>query len=325
MSTEDLAVILHLLQAPVGVPATITTLTEWKPTWQAVVSRWERPVDRALAGGLAADRPAWAFAAGYQAAIQCLAPSCPTERIAAICITEKDGPHPARIKSRLTPSADRTGWRLDGEKAFVSGAGEAEILLVAVSTGTSPDGRNRLRMVSVPADSKGVTVMSLPTLAIVPEIPHARVRFQGVALDDAALLPGDGYTEAVKPFRTLEDLHVTGAFLAWIFGVGRRAGWPAEALEALLALIVTVRSLSLASPHEPQNHLALGGLLAQVRAWLETNAPLWQTAGEQVREWWHRDRPVLGIAEAVRQQRLAKARTYFEDQCVQVLQNSSGR
>lgn len=311
MSTDELAVIRHLLRASVGVPATITELAEWKPVWQTIVSRWERPVDRALAGGLAADRPAWAFAAGYQAAIQCLAPSCPRERIAAICITEKDGSHPARLKCRLTPSADGSGWRLDGDKAFVSGAGEAEILLVAASIGTSPDGRNRLRMVSVPADSKGVTVMPLPPLAIVPEIPHGQVRFQGAALDDAALLPGDGYTEAVKPFRTLEDLHVTGAFLAWIFGVGRRAGWPAEALETLLALMVTVRSLALASPHEPQVHLALGGFLAQVGAWLETNEPLWQTAGEQVRAWWYRDRPILGIAEAVRQRRLAKARAHL--------------
>ncbi len=312
MSMDDLSVVRHLLQAPVGVPATITALTEWKPIWQAIVSRWDHPVDRALAGGLAADRPAWAFAAGYQAAIQCLAPFCPKDRIAAICITEKGGPHPARIKCRLTASADGSGWRLDGDKAFVSGAGEAEILLVAASTGSSSEGRNLLRMVSVPADSKGVSVMPLPPLAMVPEIPHGQVRFQAVAIDDAALLPGDGYTEAVKPFRTLEDLHVTGAFLAWIFGVGRRAGWPAEALETLLALIVTVRSLSLASPHEPQNHLALGGLLAQMRIWLEANEPLWQTAGEQVREWWHRDRPILDVAETARQHRLAKARAHLD-------------
>ncbi|MEE4264784.1 MAG: acyl-CoA dehydrogenase family protein [Desulfobacteraceae bacterium] len=303
----------YLLQAPVA-PTRITVFSEWTEAWKSLVPLWKSPIDRALAGGFAADRPAWAFAAGYQAALQRLRPAADPTRIAAICITEKGGQHPARIQCRLTPSADGPGWRLDGDKAFVSGAGEAEILLVAASIGFSPDGRNCLRMVSVPADSKGVTVMPLPPLGMVPEIPHGQVRFQGVTLDDAALLPGDGYSKAVKPFRTLEDLHVTGAFLAWIFGVGRRAGWPAEALETLLALMVTVRSLSLASPHEPQVHLALGGLLAQVRAWLETNAPLWQTVEEPVKAWWYRDRPILGIAEAVRQQRLAKARTYFEDQ-----------
>lgn len=310
MTAADLAVIDYLLQAPVA-PTRITVFPEWTGAWKSLVPCWEFPIDRALAGGFAADRPTWAFAAGYQAAIQCLAPSCPKEWIAAICITEKDGPHPARIKCRLTPSADGSGWRLDGDKTFVSGAGEAEILLVAASIGFSPDGRNCLRMASVPADSKGVTVMPLPPLGMVPEMPHGQVRFEAVSLAQDALWPGDGYAGAIKPFRTLEDLHVTGAFLGWLFAVGRRFGWPASTKETMVSLMVAVRSLALARPLDPHVHIALGGLLAQVHALLEEITPLWQWADARVHEWWLRDRKVLDIGDTLRQRRLDAARSHY--------------
>lgn len=312
MIVADLAVIEYLLQAPVTPPARIAVFSEWKQAWKDMVSLWATPVDRALAGGLAADRPAWAFAAGYQAAIQRLMPAMDDTRLAAICITEKSGSHPARIQCRLTP--DRgvgSRWCLDGTKEFVSGADGAEILLVAASTGTTTNGRNALRMVAVPADSDGVTITARPSLGIVPEMPHGKVRFEAVSLPDEALWPGDGYRGAIKPFRTIEDLHVTGAFLAWIFAAGRRSGWPAGVLETMLSLMVTVRGLALAPPLEPHVHLALGGLLGQVRDLLEKIDPLWTGVDARVREWWRRDRTILDIAATARQRRLDRARSHY--------------
>ena len=80
--------------------------------------------------------------------------------IAAICITEKSWPHPARIQCRLTSDHNGGGrWWLDGTKAFVSGADWADILLVAATNGKTTDGHNALRMVTVPADSDGVTLI----------------------------------------------------------------------------------------------------------------------------------------------------------------------
>lgn len=312
MIAADLAVLEYLLQAPVEPPVRLEVFPEWKRAWKNLVSQWEIPVDRALAGGFAADRPAWAFAAGYQAAIQHLMPAMDDTRIAAICITEKGGLHPARIQCRLTPDhsvGDR--WRLDGTKEFVSGAEGAEILLVAASTGTTPNGRNTLRMVTVPTDSDGVTVSALPSLGIVPEMPHGKVRFEAVSLPGEALWPGDGYTGAIKPFRTMEDLHVTGAILGWIFAAGRRSAWPAAVLETMLSLMVTLRGLALAAPLEPHVHLALGGLLGQVRDLLEKIDPLWPGVEARAREWWRRDRKVLDIAGTARQRRLDAARSHY--------------
>ena len=312
MIAADLSVIEYLLQAPIEPPVRIAFFPEWKRAWKNLVSLWETPLDRALAGGFAADRPAWAFAAGYQAAIQHLMPAMDATRIAAICITEKGGPHPARIYCRLTPDRNDVGrWCLDGTKEFVSGADGAEILLVAATTGTTPNGRNTLRMVTFPADSDGVTVSALPSLGIVPEMPHGKVHFETVSLPDEALWPGDGYTGAIKPFRTMEDLHVTGAILAWIFATGRRSGWPASVLETMLSLMVTLRSLALASPLEPHVHLSLGGLLRQVRDLLEKIDPLWPGVDARAREWWRRDRKVLDIAETARRRRLDAARLHY--------------
>jgi hypothetical protein len=90
VTAADLAVIDHLLQALVA-PTRITVFPEWTGAWKSLVPLWECPVDRALAGGFAADRPTWAFAAGYQAALQRLLPVADPARIAAICITERGG------------------------------------------------------------------------------------------------------------------------------------------------------------------------------------------------------------------------------------------
>jgi acyl-CoA dehydrogenase len=309
VTSDDLVVIDYLLQAPVA-PARITVFSEWTVVWKSLVSLWETPVDRALAGGYTADRPAWAFAAGYQAALQRLVPAMDPARIAAICITEEGGPHPARIQCRLTAVPDtKSRWRLDGTKKFVSGATGAEILFVAATTGKTANGRNALRMATVPADRNGVTVTTLSSLGVIPEMPHGRVCLDAVALTDAALWPGDGYTNAIKPFRTIEDLHVTGAFLAWIFAVGRRSGWPAWVSETLLSLMVTIRTLAMASPLEPHVHLVLGGLLAQVRDFLQKIDPLWQEVDARDCERWRRDRKVLAIAETARQHRLEAARS----------------
>ena len=312
MSVADLKVIEALLQAPVGPAVSIGDFEAWKRVWKKIVPCWERPIDRALAGGLAADRPAWVFAAGYQAAIQALQPDLPSDQLAALCISEEHGAHPGRIRTRLTAAEGSAGWRLDGTKTFVTGAEGADLLIVAASAGVMPDGRNRLRMVMVPADREGVCITPLPDLDVVPEMPHGRVAFETVGVADDALLPGDGYLRAIKPFRTLEDVHVTGAFLAWFAGVGRRSGWPDAILETLLALMVTARTLALAPPLEPHVHLALGGLLSQVARVKDEAAPLWERVDHRTRQWWRRDHKILAVAASARTRRLEAARAHFQ-------------
>jgi acyl-CoA dehydrogenase len=311
-ATTDLAIIDHLLRASPDIPEPVLTFGEWKQGWCMTAPNWTLHIDRAIAGGLTADRPAWVFAAGYQSAMQCLMNPAGDTEVAAICINEKGPTHPAQIKSSLIPDpANSDNWLLDGAKSFVSGAGEVDILWVAASTGKTSEGRNQLRMVRVPVHSPGVTLEPLPPLGIVPEMPHARVRFESVALTDDAVLPGDGYLDTIKPFRTLEDLHVTAAFLAWFFGIGRRAGWSTDILENIVALIASARSLAVAPLLDPCLHIALGGFLGQVSHLQTSIEPLWQDADSTITEMWQRDRKILEIAGAARQKRLATAWLHY--------------
>lgn len=319
--TQDHAILDHVLRTSTTSPEVIRSFREWTPTWAALSVIWTRPMDRAIAAGLAADRPAWAFAGGYQAAIERLVEIAggPTSgdtqdtSTAAVCITEQGPPHPANIKARLTPDPERPGdWILDGIKTFVSGGADVDVLWVAASTGTSPEGRNALRMARVPADLSGLRFEALPSLGIVPEIGHARVHFEAVRLGAEAVLPGDGYLRGVKPFRSLEDLYVTAAFLAWLFGVGRRGAWPRDALAELLALIASARGLSGGTALAPCVHIALGGLLAQVHGLLTRLDPLFDGLDEGLRAIWRRDRGILEIAQMARDKRFDVAWRQFE-------------
>ena len=318
-SPHDLSVLDHLLRHSPKSPDPIPDFKAWKKAWLSLAPKWEKPMDRALAGGLSADRPAWAFAAGYQAAIQSLTDPFGLNDIAtisAVCITEKDGAHPARIASRLVPIPGKPGaWRLDGHKTFVSGGTEAGVLWVAATTGKTAQGHNQLRLARVPARTAGVIRSPMPLLGLVPEMPHAEVRFESVVIPDESLLPGDGYLKAVKPFRTVEDLHVTAAFLAWLFSVGRRADWPGEILETILSLIVCARGLGLATPLSSHVHIALGGLLGQVHHLLAEIEPMWDDTDPDTRAWWRRDRKILSFAEGARRIRRVKAWQYYGHQC----------
>jgi len=309
---DSLSIIHHLLTTSLNAPENIFSFQKWKEDWLETASRWPTPVDRALAGGLAADRPSWAFAAGYQAAIHSLTDRAGAGEIAAVCITERGKPHPSRIGSQLTRDEEnQSRWRLTGTKTFVSCADWADTLWIAASIGKDGQGRNRLRMAKVSSGSPGVALESLSPLAILPEIPHGRVRLKEVALGEEDLLPGDGYLAAMKPFRTLEDLHVTAAFLAWLFGVGRRTGWPAGTLEEMTACMVAARSLALQPSLEPHLHIVLGGLLGQVNRLVEEVEPLWPGADPAIRESWQRDRRVLEIAEGTRSKRLQAAWRHY--------------
>jgi len=246
-------------------------------------------VGDAARAGAAADRLAYAFAAGYQAALRALVPG--VAGIASLLATEEGGGHPAAIRTRLD------GVRLSGRKRFATQGLEAETLLVVASVGEEA-GRNRLRVASVPAARAGIVRRALPATPFCPEIGHAEV-VMDVELDPAEILPGDGYDDYLKPFRTLEDVHVHAALLGFLVHTAGRSGWPREASERLLALLAAAPALA-AAPKRPLAHLALAGWLAATRGLLDELAPHWQRVEPDWRARWERDRPLLSLAEKVR-------------------------
>lgn len=96
----------------------------------------------------------------------------------------------------------------------------------------------RITLCSVASDTSGVTVEALPPLPIATDIPHARLLLDGAV---AQPLPGDGWDDYAKPFRTLEDVHVLLALSAWLYGVGLECRWP-QALRLKLAGVLAAGS-----------------------------------------------------------------------------------
>lgn len=255
------------------------------------------PIDRAIAAGHDADRLGYAFAAGYGAALETLVPGVPP--FTSLCATEEGGAHPRAIATTL-----RDG-RLVGKKKWATAAATARLLLVVASIGER-DGKNRLVVVKVDPRAPGVTMTEMPPPPFAPEIGHASVTLDTAVTDDQ-VLPGDGYDAYLKPFRTIEDIHVHGAVLGWMLGLGERHRWPPELIERLLAATATMRQLAAAPASAPTTHLALAGAIAAARELVE-RAP-WDTLDPEALARWRRDRPLLEVAGKARAARLEAART----------------
>ena len=262
------------------------------------------PVDAAILGGAAADRVAYAFAAGYAAALRVLCPTLPASALAAFCATEAGGVHPRAIATRLEGSAPAPAT-VTGHKRFVTFAEHADRLLVVASEGAGADGRNRLRVAVVAARGPGVTLSLLPPTPFTPEMGHAEVTFD--AAPALEVLPGDGYARYLKPFRTIEDVHVHAALLGHLAAAAHRAGWPQPFQERVLGGISAVRSLSAADASAPGTHLALAGALATARALVEESGAFWSGGDPDLAARWERDRVLVMVAEKARVARTASA------------------
>ncbi|MBJ8346429.1 acyl-CoA dehydrogenase family protein [Antrihabitans sp. YC2-6] len=276
--------------------------------WQhhrTVADRFESPVDIAAAAGFGADRLGYAFLSGYRAALQKLLPAIPSDSMVALCATESGGGHPSAIKTLLTPSGD--GWELTGTKSFVTLGSAADVLIVFATTGTSAQGQNQLRAVSVDSKSPGVRIDDREPLEFAPEIPHAALTLDRVAVSPDDVLPGDAYSLYLKPFRTIEDLHVLAAGIGWLTQIARRSDWPPNIVERLLALLTTVRALAAAQASAASTHIALGGTFTLFIELLDDLETQWTTTDPELRELWARDRPLLSIAGFVRAKRLEAA------------------
>jgi hypothetical protein len=183
----------------------------------------------------------------------------------------------------------------------VSGGPLASVLLVVAKVG-EVDGRPELKLARINAGAEGVKFEEGLTLDFVPEVPHGAVTFTNAKID--RVLEGDGYERHLKPFRTIEDLHVFGAVIACLVSNGKRV-LPQELIEQLLAVLAAISHLGNESPREPTVHLALAGVLRQARALIDSIEIEKFEAG--FRERWVRDRVLLGVAQRVREQRRARA------------------
>ena len=295
------------LRAPTAVPER-ATVAEWWPRWRDGAAGSRGSAAMALLGGFDADRVGWAFAAGYQAALRALLPNLPAATVAAFCVTEEGGNRPRDIATRIAPAAGG-GWTVQGAKRWTTLGPDSNLLLVVGALqAPAADGRPQLRVARVPAGAPGLQLLSMPATRFVPEVPHARVQLDGVAVGADALLPGDGYDGYVKPFRSIEDTHVTLAVLAYLLREARARQWPAAFAERLCAVLTLLADLAEAPPAAPATHVALAGALALAHALYAEAGTLWvRQPHDPAAQRWQRDAALFGVASSARTLRAARA------------------
>ncbi|MBW2215043.1 MAG: acyl-CoA dehydrogenase family protein, partial [Deltaproteobacteria bacterium] len=194
------------------------------------------------------DRLGFAFAVGYPAALEHMIEG--VRLPCALCVTEANGNSPRAIESTLAPKGNR--YQLDGAKTFVTFGNHAETLIIVAKAGEKSDGRPDLAVVQIPANRKGVALQELPETPFVPEVPHTSVRLEGVEVLQNERLPGDGYLNYVKPFRTIEDIHVVGTTLGYLVGLARRTRASATLIAELSADLVALDRLRDEAPLDPR-------------------------------------------------------------------------
>ncbi len=278
----------------------------WWPTWRALSARTRDPFERAVLGGAQADRLGWAFASGYQAALRALDPALPDDTIAALCVTEAEGNFPRAIRTTLTP--DGAGFLVSGEKRWTTlGPGGGLFIVIAREVGTD-EARPSLKAVRIACGATGLGIESMPPTSFVPEVPHARIKLDRVSVSNEAVVPGDAYSGYVKPFRTIEDIHVHAATIAYLMAEARRRSWPHDWSERAAMLLHSMAHISKLDPLASETHIALSGALGIGEALVSEADAHWARAGKDAAAArWVRDRKLTGVASKARVQRLAAA------------------
>lgn len=291
-------------------PGPCEHVTDWWPTWLSLTAEHTVPMRLAVAGGARADRLAWAFAAGYQAAQRALLRDLPDapqgSTMSAFCVTEEQGNKPVHIHCRLEPVPG--GFKLFGDKRWSTLGPQSNHLLVAARLPPYDAQRPCLRMVRVASDAPGVAFTMSPPSRFIPELPQARLAFSAATIPDDAVLPGDGYERYIKPFGVVEDIHVSGAVLAYLLAEATRHQWPADWRERALIALLGFDALAGLDPSLPLTQLALAGALTQRRTLIDEAMQCWlQTPDEPASQRWVRDAILVGASGGARQQRTQRA------------------
>jgi acyl-CoA dehydrogenase len=191
--------------------------------------------------GLLGEGGAWAgrqvvsrfFIEGFGDEQQC---SAWQARLASVAISEPGvGAHPKLLTTRAEEDAE--GYRLTGEKAWVTNGPLADVFIVFAITAIE-DNRKRYSAFLVPRAAPGLSIDEAPQYRALAPSRHCGLKLDGCRVPASAILgaPGTAYETMALPFRDVEDAVGTFGLLgAFRFLLARLAfGEPAEA--ALLSL-----------------------------------------------------------------------------------------
>lgn len=253
--------------------------------------------------GAASPLPSYAFAAGYQMAICWMMernqlPRPPTG-IYALAASEAQGAHPRAIRCLYDPDEKK----LTGQKSFVTMATITDTLLVVALRGKQTGSRPDLAVVKQDIMAPGIKIGARLDVSFMPEIEHCPVAFWVEGIQSEQVLPGDGYSDWLKPFRAAEDASVAAALCGWIWRAGRD-GWLSGqdkcVLAALLYDLLQIESV----PETAEEVLFLDDRMLRVEALVDRLCQKQQE--DTVTKILARDRKILQVAASIRTQRRQK-------------------
>jgi hypothetical protein len=282
---------------------------DWKAGYFDISNNHQSPWARAIVAGYQANCVGFAFVSGYQSALHALVPSLPKGQLSALCVTEKGGNHPRAIQSTLTSKSDT--YELTGSKSFITGGTMADTLLVAAGINEQQDGHPVLKLVKIDSNLHGISINTMPALSFVPQIEHATVQFQSVKCSKDSVLPGDGYTDYVKPFRTIEDIYVGLALCSYLLQVSLRINASRATTKSVMACIASHAALAQTDPKSPATHLMLDGARQQMEQLLPPLETQWEARHKESYKCWERDKALLSVAAAAREKRTDTAWAYY--------------
>ena len=121
------------------------------------------------------------------------------EKLASYCLTEPSaGSDAASLKTRAQRDGD--GYLLQGSKAFISGGGSTDVLIVMARTGAADSGASGISAFVVPADAAGISYGKKEEKMGWNSQPTRVINFDNVRIPASHLLgaEGEGFKIAMK-------------------------------------------------------------------------------------------------------------------------------
>jgi acyl-CoA dehydrogenase len=167
-------------------------------------------------------------------------------RALSVAISEpKVGAHPKLLTTRANPDPAGDGFRITGQKAWVSNGPSADGIIVFAIT-SEEMGRKRYSAFLVPRDTPGLGISEMPGFHALRPSRHCLLTVEDCPLPAAAIVGamGTAYEHMALPFRDVEDAVGTFGLLgAFHYAIGRLAGVTSTGQAAALGAIVALTAV----------------------------------------------------------------------------------
>ncbi|MDF1720232.1 MAG: hypothetical protein P1U65_06145 [Minwuia sp.] len=270
---------------------TAATEAEWRQIWMQHDLGQHAPVAMAIMGGLHADRLAWVFVSGYQAAMAHCFPELPVAGWSALAGSE-DRHDPVRHPGvRMTQEGD--GWRVNGFKSWVAQSAHLDHLII---TARKPGEEDKARhAVLLDAHAPGITLSHRDDPGYIVEMSQGFAQLDNVDVPEGGQLGDD----RLRPFTRAEPAFIllAGAALLWTHVKAERN----DLREELRGLIRGLAQVAEDALKHPKDMARLDTMLQHILKNEPENTESMSIPG------WKTDKQLLSIYSPVLQRRAARA------------------